>query len=179
MKGNAINHYRDKCPLKDPILREEDDSENYYVDLSLEFDNNLEKEKEQFEKFSTTEDEFLPNSVDLSDFEIDDMSLEQEVEASKATFDTIASVRLAKPICENNEISDGKELIAKLSSFAKDIDLNKTAISQKQFKDPVIQTVRQLFESGNKVEKISTIKGHESILERLRKSLPNWKHFMY
>ena len=93
------------------------------------------------------------NSVELSDFETDDMSLQQEVEASKATFDTIASVRLAKPICENNEISEGKELIEKLSSFAKDIDLNKTAISQEQFKDPVIQTVRQLFESGNKDEK--------------------------
>ena len=80
------------------------------------------------------------------------MSLEQEVEESKASFDRIASVRLANPICENNEISDGKELIEKLSSFAKDIDLNLTAISQEQF-NPVIQTVRQLFESGNKDEK--------------------------
>ena len=41
----------------------------------------------------------------------------------------------------------------KLSSFAKDIDLNITAISHEQFKDPVIQTVRQLSESGNKDEK--------------------------
>ena len=65
----------------------------------------------------------------------------------------MASVQLAKPICENNEILDGKELIEKLSSFAKDIDLNITAISQVQFKDPSIQTVRQLFESGNKDEK--------------------------
>ena len=31
--------------------------------------------------------------------------------------------------------------------------MNITAISQEQFKDPVIQTVRQLFESGNKDEK--------------------------
>ena len=153
LKGNAINHYRDKCPLKEPILSEQDDSENYYSDLSLEFDDILEKEKEQFEKVSTTEDDSLLNSVELSDLEIDDMSLEQEVEASKATFDTIASVQLAKPICENNEISDGKELIEKLSSFAKDIDLNITAISQEQFKNPVIQTVGQLFESGNKDEK--------------------------
>ena len=81
------------------------------------------------------------------------MSLEQEFEASKAIFDTIASVPLAKPICENNEISDGKELIEKLPSFAKDSELNIRAISQEQFKDPVVQTVRQLFESGNKVEK--------------------------
>ena len=93
------------------------------------------------------------NSVELSDLEIDDMSLEQEIGASKTNFDRIASVRLPKPICENNEISDGKELIEKLSSFAKDIDLNITAISQEQFKDPVIQTVRQLFESGKKDEK--------------------------
>ena len=35
----------------------------------------------------------------------------------------------------------------------KNIDLNIIAISQEQFKDPVIQTVRQLFESGNKNEK--------------------------
>ena len=89
----------------------------------------------------------------MSDLEIDDMSLEQEVEASKAGFDRIASVRLAKPICEKYKISDGKELIEKLSSFAKDIDLNITAISQELLKDPVIQTVRQLFESGNKDEK--------------------------
>ena len=150
MKGNAINHYRDKCPLKEPILSEQDDSEKYYSDLSLEFDNNLEKEKEQFEKVSTKEDDSLLNSVELSGLEIDDMSLEQEIEACKATFDTIASVRLAKPICENNKISDGKELIEKLSSFAEDIDLNIKAISQEKFKDPVIKTVRQRFESGNK-----------------------------
>ena len=153
LKGNAINHYREKFPLKEPILSEQDASENYYSDLSLEFDDNFEKEKEQFEKTSTTEDDPLLNSVEMSDLEIDNMSLEQEVEASKASFDRIASVRLAKPICENTEISDGKELIEKLSSFAKDIGLNITAISQEQFKDPVIQTVRQLFESGNKDEK--------------------------
>ena len=81
------------------------------------------------------------------------MSLEQEVEASKATCDTTASVQLAKPICENNKISDGKELIEKLSNFAKDNDLNITAISLEQSIDPVIQTVRQLVESGNKDEK--------------------------
>ena len=108
LKGNAINHYRGKFPLKEPILSEQDDSENYYSDLSLEFDDNLEKEKEQFEKISTTEDDPLLNSVELSDLEIDDMSLEQEIEASKANFDRIARVRLAKPICENNKISDGK-----------------------------------------------------------------------
>ena len=63
LKGNAINHYRGKFPLKEPILSEQDDSENYYSDLSLEFDDNLEKEKEQFEKISTTEDDPLLNSV--------------------------------------------------------------------------------------------------------------------
>ena len=110
LKGNAINHYRGKFPLKEPILSEQDDSENCYSDLSLEFDDKLEK-KEQFEKISRTEDDSFLNSVELSDLEIDDMSLEQEIEASKAKFDRIASVRLAKPICENNEISDGKELI--------------------------------------------------------------------
>ena len=26
LKGNAINHYRDKCPLKEPMLSEQDDS---------------------------------------------------------------------------------------------------------------------------------------------------------
>ena len=71
--------------------------------MSLEFDDNLEKEKEQFEKISTTEDDPFLNSVELSDLEIDDMSLEQEIEASKANFDRIASVRLAKPICENKK----------------------------------------------------------------------------
>ena len=121
LKGNAINHYRDNCPLKEPILSEQDDSENYYSDFSLEFDK-LEKEKEQFEKAPTIENDSLLNSVEVSDKEIDDMSLEQEVEASKASFDRIASVRLAKPICENYEILDGKELIEKLSSFARDID---------------------------------------------------------
>ena len=150
MKGNAINHYRDKGPLKEPILSEQDDTENYYSDLSLEFDDNSKKEKEHFEKVSTTEDDSLLNSVELLDLKIDDMRLEQEVEASKAFFDTIASVQLAKPICENNEVSDGKELIEKFYSFAKDIDLNITTISQEQFKDPDAQTVRQLFESGNK-----------------------------
>ena len=92
LKGNAINHYRGKCPLKEPILSEQDDIKNYYSDLSLEFDNNLEKEKEQFEKVPTTEDDSLLNSVELSDLEKDGMSLEQEIEASKATFDTIARV---------------------------------------------------------------------------------------
>ena len=121
--------------------------------MYLEFDDNLEKEKEQLEKVFTTEDDSVLSSVELSDLEIDDMSLEQEVEASKATTHTIASVQLAKPICENNEISDGKKLIEKLSSFAKVIDLNITATSQEQFKNPVIQTVRQLFESSNKDEK--------------------------
>ena len=43
LKGNAINHYRGKFPLKEPILSEQDDSENYYSDLSLEFDDNLER----------------------------------------------------------------------------------------------------------------------------------------
>ena len=152
LKGNAIYHYREKLPLKEPILSEEDDSENYYSDLCLEFDDNLEKEKEQFEKISTEDDPLL-NSVELSDLEIDDISLEQEIEASKPSFNRIASVRLAKPIYENIETSDGKELIEKLSSFGKDIDLNITAISHEQFKDPVIQSVRQLFESGNKDEK--------------------------
>ena len=140
------------APIKKPILSEQEDSENYFSDLSFEFDENLEKEKERFEKVSTTEYHSLLKSVELSDLEIDDMSLEQEVDASKASFDTIASVRLAKPICNNYEISDGKELIEKLSRLAKDLDLNITAISQEQFKDPVIQTVR-LFESGNKDEK--------------------------
>ena len=107
----AINHYRDKFPLREPILSEQDDSENYYSDLSLEFDDNLEKEKEEIRKISTTEDDSLLNSVELSDIEIDDMSFEQEVDANRASFDRIASVRQAKPICENNEISDGKELI--------------------------------------------------------------------
>ena len=125
-------------PIKRPILRKQNDSENYYSDLSLEFDDNFEKEKEQFGKVSTTEDDSLLNSAELSDLKIDDMSLEQEFEASKASFDTIASVRLAGPICENNEISDGKELIEKLSSFAKDIDLKITATNEEQFKDPVI-----------------------------------------
>ena len=113
LKGNAINHYRDKCPLKEPILSEQDDSENYYSELSLEFDDNLENEKEQFENVFTTEDDSVLSSVELSDLKIDDMSLEQEVEASKATTHTIASVQLAKPICENNEVSDGKKLIEK------------------------------------------------------------------
>ena len=62
-------------------------------------------------------------------------------------------VRIAKPICENNEISDEQQLKEKISSFAKDIYMNITAISQEQFKDPVIQSVRQLSESGNKDEK--------------------------
>ena len=44
-KRNAINHYRGKCPLKEPIFSEQDDSEYYYSDLSLEFDDSLEKEK--------------------------------------------------------------------------------------------------------------------------------------
>ena len=147
-----LNFENEQFPLRVPILSEQDDSENYYSDLSLEIDN-LEKEKEQFEKISITEDDPLLNSVELSDLEIDDMSLEQEIEASKAKLGRLASVRLAKPICENNEISDGKEFIEKLSSFAKDIDLNITAISQEQFKDPVNQTVNQFFESGNKDEK--------------------------
>ena len=136
--------------------------------MSLEFDDNLEKENKQFEKISTTEDDPLLTSVELSDLEIDDMSLEQEIEASKAKFDRIASVRLAKPICENKEISDGKELIEKLSSFANDIDLNITAISQEQFKDPVIQTVRQLFESGNKDEKNVKIRQSKALKTYLK-----------
>ena len=101
----------------------------------------------------------------MSHLEIGEMSLEQKFEASKANFDRIASVRLAKPIFENNGISDEKKLIEKLSSFAKDIDLNITVISQEQFKDPVIQTVRQLFETGNKDEK-NVIKSNETILEK-------------
>ena len=121
------------CLLKKPILCEKEDSKNYYSDLPLEFDENLDKGKEQFEKVSITEDNPLLNSVELSVLEIDEMSLEQEVEASKANFDRIASVRLAEPIPENNEISGGKELLEKFSSFAKDIDLNITAISQEQF----------------------------------------------
>ena len=79
LKRNAINHYRDKCPLKEPISGEQEDSEKYYYDLSLEFDENLDKEKEQSEKVSITEDDPLLNSVKLSDLELDDMSLEQEV----------------------------------------------------------------------------------------------------
>ena len=153
LKGKAIKHHRDECPLKKPISSKQEDSENYYSDLPLEFDDNLEKEKKQFEKVSTTEDDSLLNSIELSDLEIGEMSLEQDVEASKASFDTIASVRLAKTICENNGISDGKELTDKLPSFDKDIDLNITAIIKEQFKDQVIQTVRQLFKSGNKDEK--------------------------
>ena len=82
LKGNAINNNRDKCPLKEPILGEQNDCENYYSDLSLEFDDKLEK-KQQFEKVSITEDDSLLNSVELLDIEIDDMSLEREVEASK------------------------------------------------------------------------------------------------
>ena len=68
-----------------PILSEQDDSENYYSELSLEFDDNLDKEKEQFQKDSTTEDDSLLNSVELSDFEISDMSLEQELTQAKQT----------------------------------------------------------------------------------------------
>ena len=111
--------------------------------MTLEFDDTLDKEKEQFEKVSTTEDDSLLNSVELSGLEIDDMSLEQEIEASKASFDRIASLLLAKPTCDNNKISDEKELIEELSSFAKDIDLDITAIRQEQFKDTFIPSVRQ------------------------------------
>ena len=84
-------------------MSEQDDSENYYSGLSLEFDDNLDKGKEQFENNSTTEDDSLLNSVELSDLPKDDTNFEKEVEASKANFDRIASVHLAKPICENNE----------------------------------------------------------------------------
>ena len=68
-----------------PILSEQDDSENYYSELSLEFDDNLDKEKEQFQKDSTTEEDSLLNSVELSDFEISDMSLEQALKQAKQT----------------------------------------------------------------------------------------------
>ena len=96
-----------KFRLKEQISSKQDDSENSYSDLTLEFDDSLDKEKEQFEKLSTTENDSLLNSVELSGLEVDDMSLEQEIEASKASFDRIASLLLAKPTYDNNKkISD-------------------------------------------------------------------------
>ena len=85
-------------------------------------------------KIATTEDDSLFNSVEVSSLEVDGMSLEQEVKAGKARLDRLASVDLAKPICENNEIADGKELIAKLSSFAKDIDLAGRSLAAPDFR---------------------------------------------
>ena len=67
LKGNLINHYCDNFPIKEPILSEQDDSENYYSSLTLELDDNLDKEKEQFENNTTTEDGSLLTSVELSD----------------------------------------------------------------------------------------------------------------
>ena len=79
------------------------------------------------------------------------MNLEQEIEASKTNFERIAGVCLAKPVCDNIKTSDGKKVIEKLPSFAKDIGLIITAISQEQLKNPVIQTARRPFHSGKKM----------------------------
>ena len=75
--------------------------------MSLEGDDKLDKAKEQNEKVSTIEGVSLLNSVELSDLAKNLMNLEQEIEESKTNFDGIAGVCLAKPICENFEISDG------------------------------------------------------------------------
>ena len=57
---------------------------------------------QKIEKIFTTEHDSLLKSGELSDLQLHDMSLEQEIEASKAKFDRIAKVCLAKPICEKN-----------------------------------------------------------------------------
>ena len=124
-----------------------------YSVLFLEFDDNSDKEKKEFEKVYKTKNNSLLNSIELSYLKIGDMSLGHENEANKADFDRIAIVPIAKPICENIKISDGKELNEKLSNSAKEIDSNITAISKEQFKDRVIQPVGQTFESGNKMRR--------------------------
>ena len=72
LKRNAINYYRDKFSLRKTNLDEQDDSENYYSDWSSEFDDNLDKGRDQFENVLSTENDPWLISVELSDLEIDD-----------------------------------------------------------------------------------------------------------
>ena len=52
-------HYRDKFPIKETILIEQEVIDNYNSDLSLEIDDNLDEENEQFENASTTMEDSL------------------------------------------------------------------------------------------------------------------------
>ena len=65
----------------------------------------------------------------------------------------IDKTELAKKIPENTKIKDARELIDKLTTFSKEVDLNTSVICQEQLKDPVLQQIRQLRSNNIKDEK--------------------------
>ena len=59
-----------------------------------------------------------------------------------------------------DEKMDAKELILKLTSFAKNVDLNTEVLCEEQLKDPVLQQIRKFFLSQNK--DLKTIENRQS-----------------
>ena len=65
----------------------------------------------------------------------------------------IDKTELAKKFPENTKIKAAKELIDKLTTFSKEVDLNTSVICKEQLKDPVLQQIRQLGTNNTKDEK--------------------------
>ena len=76
----------------------------------------------------------------------------------------IDKTELAKKLPENPKIKDARELIDKLTTFSKEVDLNTSVICQEQLNDPVIQQIRQLRTNNNKDEKKIEFRQSKAIL---------------
>ena len=65
----------------------------------------------------------------------------------------IDKTELAKKATGNPKIKDARELIDKLTTFSKEVDLNTSVICQEQLNEPVRKQIRQLRTNNTKDEK--------------------------
>ena len=108
-----------------------------------------EKVEDQLATIENDQILFCELECDDSDI-INTINIETEIFDNQDRFDSINKwlnkSNLIKQMPEiNNDNADAKQLIEKLTSFAKEVDLNVDVIVQEQFKEPVLQTIRQLF----------------------------------
>ena len=150
LQGSSINHYRERNKVYFTELTESENEDNY-SELSLEMD---EKVEDQLATIENDQILFCELECDDSDI-INTINIETEIFDNQDRFDSInkwlSKSNLIKQMPEiNNDNADAKQLIEKLTSFAKEVDLNVDVIVQEQFKDPVLQTIRQLVLENNK-----------------------------
>ena len=162
--GSSINHYRRQrgheiTPVSE---QEEDEKSDHYTEIDSCPDEGITEQNfdpiSEFELFNENQSPEL----DFDKLYIDQTNTTDSDYRFPLEYDKVFLVKnstcidkteLAKKLPENPKIKDARELIDKLTTFSKEVDLNTSVICQEQLKDPVIQQIRQLRTNNNKDEK--------------------------